>query len=268
MTGQLAQIINLIVSYNAGNFDSDFIGDNSTFQYCNSLHFKILKKKFFGGYKEVEAASTPREWFKYLSKKGCSKLRLVFQSDNKLDADHKLAGFVGGGGNWFIEAVYLGYSDYWQARWEVKKEKKDTDNRIWNVTYGLVSTILEPYPHPKIEVIDQKKKINEILIRISEFASSNDSTKDWEKTFNSAREMLDVDNPELSYHKDMVPSGALTKDRLQLLIAASSSFVFGGMGSWNDIGWFDDDITTKKYDELSAQLYKIMNESFVVAVNN
>ena len=39
------------------------------------------------------------------------------------------------------------------------------------------------------------------------------------------------------------------------------------MGSWNDIGWFKDEELTKKYDEVSAELYQVMNESIIAAVN-
>ena len=56
MTGELAQLINLITQYNYGQIESDLYKINSTYQYCNILKFACFKKKFFGGYKEVEIA--------------------------------------------------------------------------------------------------------------------------------------------------------------------------------------------------------------------
>ena len=70
-----------------------------------------------------------------ISTEKIERLLLVFRPDNSMDLDHKLAGMVGGGGNWFIEAKHSNFSDF--SKWEVKPNKKDNDNRIWNITYGL-----------------------------------------------------------------------------------------------------------------------------------
>ena len=154
MTGELAQIINLITNYNSGKIDNDLYDKNSTYQYCNSLNFIGFKKKFWRGYKEIEIAN---------------------------------------------------------------------------------------------------------------FAVSNKNTKGWEKTFNKAKDSLTSESPNLGYYKDLVPEDSLPKENLQLLVTASKSFVFGGMGSWNDIGWFDDKKITKAYNKLSEKLYRIMTESMIVA---
>jgi len=268
MTGELAQIINLITHYNSKIIDSDLYNKNSTYQYCNLLTFVSFKKKFFGGFKEIKIADTTIEWFNYLKNNNCKKLALVFQDDNSMNSDHKLAGMVGGGGNWFIEAKYSGYSDFWQPRWEVKPDKKDDDNRIWNITYGLTIPKTKPFNHPIYNIQEQREKLVSTLTRIADFAVSNENTSGWEKTFNGAKDSLTDDFPTLEYHKDLTPKNSLSKENLQLLISASKSFVFGGMGSWNDIGWFNDENLSKKYDELSAELYKVMNESIIAAVNN
>jgi hypothetical protein len=267
MTGELAQLINLITQYNSGKTESDLYSDNSTYQYCNSLKFVCFKKKFFGGYKEVEIAHKTWEWFEYLNKENFKKLLLVYRPDNSMDSDHKLAGMVGGGGNWFIEAKNSDFSDFWQPRWEVKPNKKDEDNRIWNITYGLSNPNQKHFDHPKYDIIAQREKLKTTLSKIADFAASNENTSGWEKTFNNAKAALETETPNLEYHKDLIPEGSLLKENLQLLIAASKSFVFGGMGSWNDIGWFKDEELTKKYDEISAELYQVMNESIIAAVN-
>jgi len=267
MTGELAQLINLITQYNSAKTESDLFNDNSTYQYCNILKFVYFKKKFFGGYKEIEIASSTIEWFKFLRKDKVDKLLLVFRSDNSMDSDHKLAGMVGGGGNWFIEAKHSDFSDFWQPKWEVKPNKKENDKRIWNITYGLTIPKQKHFNHPEYDIKTQREKLYNILTEIADFAASNENTNGWEKIFNNAKSALDEINPNIEYHKDLVPSGSLPIENLQLLIAASKSFVFGGMGSWNDIGWFEHEELTKKYDELSAELYRIMNESIIAAVN-
>ncbi|MFY0631210.1 MAG: hypothetical protein JXR05_12570 [Flavobacteriaceae bacterium] len=268
MTGELAQIINLITQYNSGIIESDLYKENSTYQYCNTLNFLYFKKKFFAGHKEVIVASSIQEWFQYLKKENVNKLLLVFRSDNSKLSDHKTAGFIGGGGNWFIEAEKLEFSDFWQSKWEVNPNKEDEeDYRVWNVTYGLTIPNQKHFEHFKYDITNQKDKLRNTLLKISNFATSNENTTGWEKTFNNAIETLENKNPSFDYHKDLIPEGSLPIENLQLLIAATKSFVFGGMGSWNDIGWFENEDLTKKYDEISAELYQVMNESIIAAVN-
>ena len=267
MTGELAQLINLIAQYNYGLIENDLHNNNSTYQYCNTLKFVSFKKKFFGGYKEIEIARSTNNWFQYLQNDKVESLLLVFRPDNSMDSDHKLAGMVGGGGNWFIEAKHSDFSDFWQPKWEVKPNKKDDDNRIWNITYGLTIPKQKHFNHPKYDLKTQREKLYKTLTEIADFAASNENTSGWEKTFNNAKSALEDISPSIEYHKDLIPADSLPLENLQLLIGASKSFVFGGMGSWNDIGWFKDEELTKKYDEVSAELYQVMNESIIAAIN-
>jgi hypothetical protein len=49
------------------------------------------------------------------------------------------AGFVGGGGSWYMEVLRpKNQSDFWLARWEVWNQEAP-EQRIWRVTYGRVS---------------------------------------------------------------------------------------------------------------------------------
>lgn len=267
MTGELAQIINLITHYNYGQIDRDLYINNSIYKSCNSLLFVGFKKKFFGGYKEVEIARSTTKWFQYLLDKKIERLMLVFRPDNSMELDHKFAGMVGGGGNWYIEAKNSNFSDFWKARWEVKSDEKDNDNRIWNTTYGLTAPKQKNFNHPQYDVKTQSEKLYKTLTKIADFASSHDNTRGWEKTFNSAKSALEDEIPSFEYYKDLVPVDSLPIENLILLNAASKSFVFGGMGTWNDIGWFKDEEVEKKYDEVSAELYRVMNESILAAVN-
>ncbi|MCC6412891.1 MAG: hypothetical protein IT270_14600 [Saprospiraceae bacterium] len=54
---------------------------------------------------------------------------------------------------------------------------------------------------------------------------------------------------------------------LQLLYAADSAWVFGGMGSWNDQS-FEDKEVNGRYERLSALLYNAINGAIMAAVNN
>ena len=52
----------------------------------------------------------------------------------------------------------------------------------------------------------------------------------------------------------------------QLLGAVLAAWVFGGMGSWNDLGLFDGN-DQQEYTELSDELFVLLNQAISVAVN-
>lgn len=119
MTGTLAQIIALTAFGNDflknGTIPTDFNTANTTFQFCNKVDFREFKKLFFFlKPKETVIASTPTEWFQYLKSDGCKHLRLYFEysKDQSFAKDQKLAGLVGGGGSWLIEAIIAGTNTY------------------------------------------------------------------------------------------------------------------------------------------------------------
>lgn len=51
----------------------------------------------------------------------------------------------------------------------------------------------------------------------------------------------------------------------QLLAAAQAAWVFGGMGSWNDLGFDGND--QQEYNELSDKLFSLLNQAVSNATN-
>jgi hypothetical protein len=51
----------------------------------------------------------------------------------------------------------------------------------------------------------------------------------------------------------------------QLLGAVQTAWVFGGMGTWNDLGFEGDD--RREYDALSGELFLLLNQAICGAVN-
>ena len=48
---------------------------------------------------------------------------------------------------------------------------------------------------------------------------------------------------------------------------AAASWVFGGMGSWNDIGFVPDDPMAPEYESVSADLYSAVLAALGAAAN-
>lgn len=271
MTGTLAQIIALTAFGNdflkTGTLPPDFNHANTTFQYCHQIDFREFKKLFFfSKLKAYVIAHNPSEWFQYLKNDGCQHLRLYFEysKDQSFAKDHKLAGLVGGGGNWLIEAVYDNYSNYWANRWEVTNQNA-ADSKIWSVNYGM-TVIKQPTNNLQINLQKIKEKLRQTLTEIAEFAFKQD-LKNWGEQFEKAKLTLDSLTPESGYyHTDLLPLDKYSLTAKQIIFAAGSAWVFGGMGSWNDLG-FDSKEDNDTYDRLSELLYSNINEAIIAGAN-
>lgn len=271
MTGILAQIIALTAYGNDylknGKFPIDFNSTNTTFQFCNKVDFRDFKKKFFfSKHKECIVAKNPTDWFQYLKNDGCKHIRLYFEcsKDQSFAKDHKLAGLVGGGGSWLIETVYDNYSNYWVNRWEVTN-KDASDNKIWTVKYIM---IIKNQDVSNLQIDNQKikEKLSQTLTDIANFASKK-NLKSWVEQFDEAKLTLESFTPERNYfHNDLIPTDEYNLTAKQIIFSAGSAWVFGGMGSWNDLG-FDRNEDNETYDRLSEQLYSNINEAIIAGIN-
>jgi hypothetical protein len=270
MTGILAQIIALTAYGNDflknGKVLTDFNSTNTTFQFCNKIDFREFKKQFFFSKpKEKVVAENPIKWFEFLKTDGCKHLRLYFEysKDQSFAKDHKLAGLVGGGGTWLIEAIYDSYSNYWANRWEVTNQNA-TDNKIWTVNYGI--TIAKQHiSNLQIDNEKAKLKLRQTLIEIADFAFKQ-NLQSWGELFDKAIKTMDSTSPEANYHTDLIPLDNYSLTAKQLLFSAGNAWVFGGMGSWNDLG-FDNKEDNETYDRLSEQLYSNINEAIIASTN-
>jgi hypothetical protein len=52
----------------------------------------------------------------------------------------------------------------------------------------------------------------------------------------------------------------------QIIFSAGSAWVFGGMGSWNDLG-FDSKEDNKTCERLSERFYSNINKAIIVGAN-
>lgn len=264
MTGILAQTI-ATVSYGNEYLKNDdtneFYPKNSTFQHCNVVDFREMKKNLFTKDKEIIVANNPIEWFGFLKKNGCQKLSLYYQSVN--DDDYRTSAFVDGGGNWYIECIYKNHSDFWISNWNHNKEMKD---KPWNVIYGK-SISKRAIINRQYNTLEIRDNLKNVLEKITEFAYQ-ETTENWGKTFENSKITLDSEKPEIDfYHTDLVCWKNYEINNKQLLMSASKALVFGGMGSWNDM-WFEKEEKEKLYTELSKELYEMIMKGIESSINS
>jgi len=269
MNGTIAQITSLTCYGNAfiqGYEMGDFFPTNSTCIFCDKVNFITFIKNFLGKWKEKEIAKTPDEWFKVIKNMGARGIRLSRTSQNAPKiTDRMSAGFVGGGGTWSMEVVLAGNrSQFWIPRWEVCN-KDEPEKRIWHVTYGCISekdTVQEQFT--SLQVIESR--LSQALSEIYSF-SKNHNCGGFTQWFADAIDTIDSEGKNLhGYHKDLAPDGYLSHNEKIILDACQKSWVFGGMGSWNDLGF--DGVDQVEYERVSEQLFNVVNEAIIVGVNS
>jgi hypothetical protein len=229
------------------------------------VKFLGFSKSIFGKVSETQVAATPNRWFEYLKSERIVGVRLRRTPQNDAGiSDRMSAAFVGGGGSWAMETILpKGRSATWMARWVVWNQKAP-DRRIWRVDYGRVSE----GPIRKFEVADLDsvtKRFRSALAEIHAFSEGH-NCGGFTACFARGMETLDSGGAKrLGFHKDLSPQGDVRELAAALLDAAQSAWVFGGMGSWNDMGF--DGADQKEYDRVSEQLFAEINEAIETGAN-
>jgi hypothetical protein len=265
MNGEIAQLIAVTCHANAFLTDSsigEFFPGNSTCKFCEYVRFADLRRSWFGKIEERQVAATPDEWFRYLTKRGIVSLILSQIAQNRVGfPDRMSAAFVGGGGVWLSYARHKnGLVEPWRARWEIGN-REASNQRIWRVTYTRISDSATD-AITNADLPSCERRLRSALQTISIFAREQNSVfTDW---FAKAIECLDG-NVHLSYHNDLAPEGFLSPQAYRVLLACQNAWVFGGMGSWNDMLF--EGGTQERYNSVSEQLFASLNEAIVAAVN-
>ena len=267
MNGEIALFVALTCHGNAflsGQKIGAFFPNNSTCIFCDRIKFVILEKRFLRKPREKEVAPSPDEWFFFLNSLGARGIRLSRTPQNPR-TDRESAGFVGGGGTWAMEVLFPeNRSEYWMGRWEGSNQNAP-DKRIWRVTYARVSCGVtskhKPYSLPEITA-----RMTNALREIRAFSEKHHCSE-FTKCFSDALHTIEsVDQYVSGYHKDLAPDGFLSATALALLHACQHAWVFGCMGSWNDMSFNKDE--QKEYDRVSENLFQIVNKAILAAANS
>jgi hypothetical protein len=265
MTGQLAQLIALTAYGNqwlrTSRLPAGFYPANSVFQHCNTVDFRQVDSK-----NELLIAIDPNFWFQYLQHYGCRMLRLYYESSKEtLPAkEHQLAGMIGGGGVWLIEAIFADHSDFWSSRWQVTR-KEDPDDRIWCVNY-VRSHMNLTIVNLQFDLAATVDELRTVLEGVAEFALRK-NLGGWGEFFQKALARLNSDAPAAGFYNEaLIPDGEYGLQARQVFFAAGSAWAFGGMGSWNDM-YFEKSEDNEQYGAVSARLYDSINRAIVASVN-
>jgi hypothetical protein len=264
MNGTLSQLVALCSAANgviAGHVNTEsFYPDHADFKFCNSVRFVDLKTGMLRKAREVERHRDPSEWLTAVKQIGAVRAWLRFAATGKAVApDHQLAAFVGAVGDWQLVIASKRNAEFWVSRWDVTKQNAK-DNRIWGVTYACVGKSKHVLKAPEPDLIATTSRLQSALSAAHEFAAKHDLPT-WAKWFQRAIDCSDPTKP-LSFpeYVQFVCLDAYPTTAQRLFAAAYNGWVFGGMGSWNDL-YFERQAENDRYNELSAELYSAINDS-------
>lgn len=264
MQGNVAQALALVAVGNAALDGRDVAGfwpNASVFRFSKLCEFLISD-----GAEWRQLAGDPLEWFEAL-RPWCKGFRLHVTSrplqQNQMNLpEHITVGFVGGGPRWLIEAVGAEHSQIWEG-FDRLLDRKDPQQKIWANGYLLQGETApqEFTAEPLAPVADA---LAAVLAEIEQLANDMQAGN-FAQCFASARAALKGEAAP-AYYEDIVRYSSLDASAQSVLAAVSHAWVFGGMGSWNDLGASDDEIG-KRYERLSAELFSALERAIAAVAN-
>ena len=206
-------------------------------------------------------ASNSHEWIKKLRTIGCKELRAYRLPSNHPElADWTTAGFVAGGGRWMIRALCSYGQDYWEPGWTFQ-ECDTPASGYWRVQYGRIIRADQGLPPIAPSVSEAVSEFRGALGQARAFASGNDLP--YMQTFDAALAIL---NKRCASSSLVFRSGVLKSDALALGSACDAAWVFGAMGSWNDLGFSAE--VQPDFERVSERLYLAITSGLVAATNS
>lgn len=270
MNGNIASAVAIVCAgnqYLAGKDIEGFWPDAPVFNFLKLVEFRHQPASGKDTDDHPLIASDPMEWFETL-KPWARGLRLhqvapTRGPDQQIDApDRMLAGFVGGGQRWFIEAAGEKESEIWEPFHRLG-DRNDPQRRIWKCTHIMLSKAprheFDADASLKLDVAVES--FRKALVRIETYAR-DEKQDNWADIFNEATAVIDAGKPSIE-QGDMARFTGFSDQQAAIFEACSRAWVFGGMGSWNDVGG-----TGERYDRVSQALYDTLNACIAALANS
>jgi hypothetical protein len=262
MQGPVENALMLVAAGNAQLAGRDIVGfwpDAPTFKFLKLCEFRLPPPSGNDKDEFPLVAADPMEWFGF-QKATCKGYRLhlverVRGPNQQTDTpDRMLAAFVGGGPRFLIEAVGQFNSEFWEGFHRLG-DRNDPDRRIWLCTNIMQGMIPVNDVEPVQPLPAALERLHAALAGIESYARG-EKYDTFADSFARASASLEGKRRDPWPHeKEIVRYTGFDERQLDVLHAINHAWVFGGMGSWNDLGG------GQEYDAVSEQLYDALNSA-------
>jgi len=276
MNGELAFAIALAAHGNAylasaqESAPAELFSTNSTLQHVSSLAFResdtplesasdAVRRTEQGRFEDLRAPGGTSAWFLRLRRAGVLRLQVV-KLPVRPDLPEVDAASFSGGIPWAILVDFAGTFGLWIPRWKHEGGKKP-----WRVSVTGF-TIAHSPPQGARELTAAAESLRAALERALDFSTR--AKLEWfPDDFSRALALLDSRGPEIRYHPDLLPSRGYSLLARQAAASATTAYVFGGMGSFNDLG-FKGHGLKMEYKALLPKLYDAVIDALLAAANS
>ena len=262
MNGELAQVTALVAH---GNFfldggEADFSA-NSTFQFVSAVKFARYKSNQDS--MGMNVAGSVSDWLTFLRSIKATRLWNIAFGWQRKDLPEHIAASFSGSVPMAIQADLPNGFELWYPQWKTGGHEK----RPWLVEYrGLMFPNSYIRPVQKMGLL--KAELRQAVSQAENFAKRPDVNADsWAAVFTKSLELLDSSAPAAPYHPDLLPVSGYSLEARQVLASAVQAYVFGGMGSWNDMG-FTDPQTRQEYEKVTSEMYETVKRAIIMAANS
>ena len=266
MQTNILRSIGLVTVGNAalgGRDVSAFWPGSTLFRHYKHTDFLIAR----GGGEYIPVAPDPLTWFAKLKAMGCKGLRLHTAPMQQREGigpqkERMLVGMVGGGPRWLIEAVQPARAEIWEG-FDRLGDRDDPEQKIWRGAYLMLGAS-ERQEDADCDIAGADSDVRTALIAIEALARDIPGAP-FADDFANAIDVLDgatPANPSL----DFLHLTDLGADARRLLAASVQGWVFGAMGSWNDVGV--EEGLSARYEETSEALFLALQCAATAVANS
>lgn len=258
---QLERILSLIIYMNA-NLKGTPLSFNEIHSGMKVASYHLFKGKnmqLFSAFDPILIAVHPEQWMDYLNRRNVSHLQLRYYpfSNHKDPLVEKY--FSKLGDQWILEAIHDSKKDiYFYCEYGLQNPpSRLLGCKLFQILQDLPNSSLEERSLGEIQI-----KFQKILQQLIEFANSFERSRHWATYFRNLLNQLN--GPVSEEIESLFPATSITVKARQVLVTALNSQVFGGMGSWNDQHFGDQQ---GQYEDLSNQLFHIIQLAIMTSIN-
>ena len=251
----------------------DFFPAHKAFSVCYSVGYLCTEQIPSNKTKENLLSENPNQWIEQLRLQKCLCLKFHYFEKKWLGLFRPP--LIGGDGTWTLETQHSQYSDYWVAEYISRESTYEisrqpwTKNKLWRVQYHKVDAKKNKSKTKKINLDEHLQHFEKLLKELIQF-TGRVGLDNFQKIFQRAFDCLKSDRPlTIGKCEEILPPGIRNLQAERLLAACYTAWVFGGMGSWNDVNFESTSRRdTEMYGSLSTDLFDLINKGIVAAVNS